>query len=348
MKEWDIEPECTEDSWPCQWKVLKESGSCHTESRLRTREGQLIPVTIMNNYLQFHDKDYNCVYIRDITKRKIAEDALKKSQAILARAQSIAHVGNWAWNLKTGHMQWSDEVCRIFGYHPGSIQPTEEMLLSSVHPDDQAMAARAFAGAVHENKLFNIDYRIVARDGTTRYVNFVADKLARDKSGNPAWVYGIVQDITTRKLAEAALLDAKAQAELYLDLMSHDINNMNQIGIGFLEMALDRLEGLSDGNEGIADQTARGPGKQQPADQKCRQAAARQGRRAPHREGERRRRGPRTPAKCSTVAGRDIRVSYHGSDCFVMANELLTDVISNIIGNAIKHSQGPLAIDIDS
>ena len=72
------------------------------------------------------------------------ENALKKSQAILARAQSIAHVGNWAWNLKTGQMQWSDEVYRIFGYDPGSIQPTEELLLSSVFPDDREMVTRAF------------------------------------------------------------------------------------------------------------------------------------------------------------------------------------------------------------
>ncbi len=251
MKAWEIEPESPEDQWPGQWKMLKESGSWHTESVLRTREGQVIPVTIMNNYLQFRGKEYNCAYIRDITKRKLAEDALKKSRAILARAQSIAHVGNWAWNLKTGHIQWSDEVYRIFGYDPGGVQPTEEMLLSAVYPDDREMAARAFAGAARENKLFNIDYRIVARDGTTRYVNFVADKLARDRAGNPAWVYGIIQDITNRKLTEAALQDAKAQAELYLDLMSHDINNMNQIGIGFLEMALDRPEGQSDEMSGL-------------------------------------------------------------------------------------------------
>jgi signal transduction histidine kinase len=47
------------------------------------------------------------------------------------------------------------------------------------------------------------------------------------------------------------------------------------------------------------------------------------------------------------MAGRDIRVNYHGDVCYVMANELLSDVFSNIIGNAIKHSQGPLTINID-
>jgi PAS domain S-box/PAS domain S-box len=245
MNVWDIETECPKEHWPEEWEALKESGSCHTESILRARDGRTIPVAIMNNYLRFRGHEYNCAYIRDITKRKLAENALKKSRAILARAQSIAHIGNWAWNLKTGQMQWSDEVYRIFGYDPGSIQPTEPMVMSSVFPDDEKLVAETF-DAARENRLFNIDFRIVARDGTVRYLNTVADKLARDSSGNPVWIYGIVQDITNRKNTEAALQDAKAQAELYLDLMSHDINNMNQIGIGFLEMALDRLQDLDE------------------------------------------------------------------------------------------------------
>ena len=50
--------------------------------------------------------------------------------------------------------------------------------------------------------------------------------------------------------------------------------------------------------------------------------------------------------KYSSVAGREVHIDLHGCDCFVMANDLLTDVFSNIIGNAIKHSSGPLTIDI--
>ncbi|HEY3272513.1 MAG TPA: PAS domain S-box protein, partial [Methanocella sp.] len=347
MKAWEIEPECPEDKWHGKWKVLKESGSCHIESKLRTKEGQIIPVMIMNNYLLFHGKEYNCAYIRDITKRKIAENALKKSQAILSRAQSLAHVGNWAWNLKTGQMQWSDEVYRIFGYSPGDIQPTEDLLLSSVYPDDREMVAKTFAVAVRDNMLFNIDHRIVARDGTTRYVNVVADKLARDTSGNPAWIYGIIQDITKRKLTEAALQDAKAQAELYLDLMSHDINNMNQVGIGFLEMALSKLGGLNDETKGLLT-------KPLEALESSTRLIKNVSKLQRAREGEMRTTKVNIDKvirdllpKCSSMAGRDIRVNYHGDVCYVMANELLSDVFSNIIGNAIKHSQGPLTINID-
>jgi PAS domain S-box-containing protein len=316
----------------------------HIESTLRARDDHLIPVTIMNNYIEFRGNEYNCAYIRDITKRKLMENALKKSQAILARAQIIAHVGNWAWNLKTGQMQWSDEVYRIFGYGQ-EHQPTAELLLSSVLPDDREMVLMAFDAAVHENRLFNIDYSIVARDGTRHCVNVVADKLARDSSGKPSRIYGIIQDITKRKLAETELQDAKAQAELYLDLMSHDINNMNQIGIGYLELALSRPD-LSDETRALltrpyealesSTRLIRNVTKLQ---------RAREGGFCTTRVNVSRVIGDLLP-KYSGMGGRDVHIDFHGCDCFVMANELLTDVFSNIIGNAIKHSTGPLTIEI--
>ena len=64
--------------------------------------------------------------------------------------------------------------------------------------------------------------------------------------GKPAVL--VICDITARKRAESEVLKAKAQAELYLDLMGHDINNLNQIAQGFLEMALDTLD-LAPDNE---------------------------------------------------------------------------------------------------
>ncbi|OPY29526.1 MAG: putative diguanylate cyclase [Methanocella sp. PtaU1.Bin125] len=346
MKAWDIEPETLKEKWPEIWQSLKESGSCHAESTLRTRDGRLIPVAIMNNYLQFRGEEYNCAYIRDITKRKLAENALKKSRTILARAQKIAHVGNLAWDLKTDGMQWSDEVYRIFGYEPGALLPTKDMVLSSVFAEDHELVSRAFDAAVRENRLFDIDFRIVARDGSLRYVNCVADRLARDPAGNPAWIYGIIQDITKRKLAETELQDAKAQAELYLDLMSHDINNMNQIGIGYLELVLSRGD-LSDETRALLNKPLEAL---ESSSRLIRNVTslqrAREGGFCAARMNVRGVIGDVLP-RYAGVSGRDIRFEFNGCDCFVMANDLLFDVFSNIIGNAIKHSSGPLAININ-
>jgi len=51
---------------------------------------------------------------RDITERKQVEEALKQSEERLKRAQVIAHLGNWEWNIKENTLSWSDEIYRIF------------------------------------------------------------------------------------------------------------------------------------------------------------------------------------------------------------------------------------------
>ncbi len=141
----------------------------------------------------------------EIAEREKAEKALRKSRAILARAQDIAHVGNWAWDLKTNRVQWSDEVYRIYGYRPGELLPAVDQLISAAHPGDREMVRKTMEEALHQNKLFNIDFRIVLADGSVRYVNSVADKFRRDPEGNPIKLYGIIQDITGRKQVEEAL-----------------------------------------------------------------------------------------------------------------------------------------------
>ncbi len=282
----------------------------------------------------------------DITPRKKAEKALIKSRAILSRAQSIAHVGNWAWDLNTGEMQWSDEIYRIFGEEPKQLRPTYSWLLGRTHPDDRKMVADSAEAAVEYNRLFNIDYRIVTADGSIKYVNWVADKLRRGMDGQPLWLYGIVQDITARKQVEEELQEAKAQAELYLDLMGHDINNMNQIGIGFLELALDTLK-LGDKERQMISRPLEALENSTRLISNVRKLQrAKNGSLMLHEINV----GDiisRLIPQYSNVAGRNITINFKADgDCVVMANDLLTDVFSNIIGNAVKHSSGPLTIDI--
>ncbi len=289
---------------------------------------------------------------QDITERKQAEKALVKSRAILARAQEIAHVGNWAWNLMDNGMQWSDEIFRIFGLRPGEIQPTCGWLLSRIYPEDAGMFKAALDGAVHEDRLFNADVRIMAQDGSIRYLNVVADKIKKDKAGKAEWMYGIIQDITRRKQIENQLREAREQAELYVDLMGHDINNMNMVALGFLEMADDKLksEGKLDTGDGhlihkaienimnssmLIDNVRKlqrekaGEFKIKPIDLVDTLSSVRE--------------------QYLNVPGRDVKINLISScRCKVLANDLLRDVFSNLVGNSIKHSRGPITINIEA
>lgn len=160
----------------------------------------------------------------------------------------------------------------------------------------------------------------------------------------------IFEDITDNVLANETLKAAKNQAELYVDLMGHDINNMNQIAYGYLELALDILN--NNGKIVKDDQSL----ISRPIESMKNIANLISNVRKIQRE----RSGAYKPEiidvgkmlekvkdyYSNTLRG-DLTINYvHETQCFVTANELLYDAFGNLVGNAIKHSHGPLAIDI--
>lgn len=136
-----------------------------------------------------------------VIERKRAEEALRKNEAMLAKAQQIAHLGNWDWNIGTNELIWSDEIYRIFGLSSHEFGASYEAFLKSVHPDDRAMVMKAVDEALYERKPYSIDHRIVRPNGIERTVHEEA-VVTFDPDGRPVRMVGTVQDITERKQAE--------------------------------------------------------------------------------------------------------------------------------------------------
>src|SRR5260370_30872296 len=63
------------------------------------------------------------------SERKRAEEALRRSEAYLAKAQRLSHTGSYGWNISTGEVYWSEETYRIYGYYR-TIKPTLEAALA--------------------------------------------------------------------------------------------------------------------------------------------------------------------------------------------------------------------------
>ena len=168
--------------------------------------------------------------------------------------------------------------------------------------------------------------------------------------GNKEYAVAVARDITQRIQVENELKEAKARAELYVDLMGHDINNMNQIVMGYLEMAQDKL--MSTGTMSKDDLVL----IDKPLEALKSNSMLIDNVRKLQREksGELKLQAidagkvlEETIKKYSGIRGRDITIRYTPiPGCYVMANELLVDVFSNLIGNAIKHSTGSLSIDV--
>ncbi len=173
--------------------------------------------------------------VGDITARKKAEEALRNSEASLAEAQRIAHLGNWDWNIQTNELRWSDEIYRIFGLTPQEFGATYEAFLDSIHPDDREFVKKAVNEALY-GMPYSIDHRIVLPDGTIRLVHEQGE-VTFGESSEPIRMFGTVQDITDRKKAEKALQDSKAKYSaivdgfdgfIYIYSENYDIEFMNE------------------------------------------------------------------------------------------------------------------------
>ncbi|MBU0681067.1 MAG: PAS domain S-box protein [Proteobacteria bacterium] len=146
-------------------------------------------------------------------KLKKTYDDLVGSHEVLLRAQHVAHIGNWNWNLVTGVTTWSDELYSITGISQEEYDGTYEMYLSCIHPEDQQQFKALTARIVADKAPYHEEYRIVCKDdGQTRYVQ--EDGIVSiDAAGKITNIMGTIQDITERKRAEVELANSKALLE---------------------------------------------------------------------------------------------------------------------------------------
>ena len=107
----------------------------------------------------------------DVTKRKRAEEALRRSEAFLAQAQRLSHTGNWAYNATTmRYLFWSDESYRIWGFDPLRGMPSREDMWQRIHPDDRNRVWKEVEEALRQKRNFSAEFRIVLPDGAVKYL----------------------------------------------------------------------------------------------------------------------------------------------------------------------------------
>jgi PAS domain S-box-containing protein len=157
-------------------------------------------------------------FIRNITDRKRAEEALRLSEreqrqtvtqlererARLVEAQEVAKMGSWEAELQTLNVSWSEQTHRIFETDPSCFHPTRPKFREFIHAEDRARVDAAFVASLDKLSPCTVEYRIVMPDGRIKILE-ERWQAFHDEEGKPVRVAGTCRDITERVRAEEEL-----------------------------------------------------------------------------------------------------------------------------------------------
>jgi PAS domain S-box-containing protein len=180
---------------------------------------------------------------KDATTRKLAEDALIRSERRYRQVSQASREALWEWDLASGTVEWSQGAETILGYAPGTISPNGTLWPDQIHPDDRSRALAGLNAAVAGTApSWSEEYRVRRKDGTYAVVSDRA-YIERDAEGRAIRAVGALTDITQRKQAEEQYrqrdrLDAVGRLA---GGVAHDLNNMLQSILGWTEMLSRRL-----------------------------------------------------------------------------------------------------------
>jgi PAS domain S-box-containing protein len=178
-----------------------ELGPNRFESAHRRKDGSLFPVEISCQCQSIGDGQ-TVVFVRDITERKRAEEALRRSEAYLAEGQRLSHTGSWAWNPLTEQcFYWSEEMFRIFEIDPQQGLPTSEIFWARIHPEDRESMRELMRKSALEKTEYAHDHRILLPDGTVKHIHAIGHPVL-DEAGELIEFIGTAIDVTERKRAE--------------------------------------------------------------------------------------------------------------------------------------------------
>ncbi len=140
--------------------------------------------------------------VRDVTERKAAQRKLQQMHERLKLTQKAAGVGTWEWNIRTGELDWSDEVARLHGM-PENQGYDFQSWFESIHPQDRRAVETALLRAVGEGADYDVEFRVVWPDGSAHWLA-ARGQVFPETADQPHRMLGIIMEVTERKQIEEA------------------------------------------------------------------------------------------------------------------------------------------------
>ncbi|MFH1116040.1 MAG: PAS domain S-box protein [Pseudomonadota bacterium] len=220
------------------------------ELRLVKKTGAEIWCEILATLIQYRGRPAVMGNVVEITERKKTEEALRTSEAQLANAVEMAHLGHWELDVLKNEFTFNDQFYKLFRTTVeqvgGYTMSLDDYARRFVHPDETSVVSEENRKAIEADDPYfsrELEHRIVYADGETGHIS-VRFFIVKDDLGRTVRTYGVNQDITQRKRLEQMELQS-GRLQALADLaggVAHNFNNLLQVVIGNLELTLMYLE----------------------------------------------------------------------------------------------------------
>lgn len=217
------------------------------ECEARITDNRVIWLTISARVAErFGDGSFTIEgFASDFTERKQLEQAMKRSEHLLNLTGSIASVGGWEMDLDSMSPFLTEEVLRIYDL-PLKYHLPPEQGITYYHPDDMPKVQQAFRRAVEKGEPYDMEVRFISAKGNHKWIQTIGRPLVID--GKLTKIYGSIQDITERKLAEKekAQIETRLQQAQKMEAIgtlaggiAHDFNNILSVILGYADLAIE-------------------------------------------------------------------------------------------------------------
>lgn len=154
--------------------------------------------------------------VLDISERKMALETIRRNEEQLARAQQLALLGNWEFDLEHDLFTWSDSVYEIYGVNSHHFIPSRNNVLLAIPANEREKVKLTYEEAIANQQIVSVQHRIIRPNGEERVIYEIGEPIYDDQ-GNFTRFHGTVQDITARIEAEQETLKAKKMLQSTLE-----------------------------------------------------------------------------------------------------------------------------------
>lgn len=195
-------------------RFKREGSVCDLEFEMIRKNGTRLFVSVNASAIYDERGRYTASRstVYDMTERKKVQSALAEKEKNLSKAQAIAHMGSWEWDIETGRQSWSDERFRILGLKPGAVDTCYEAFFDFIVEEDRAHFSSEIQKALDTLSAYRCEFRIRRPSGEIRHV-LGQGEVVCDDNGKAVHMTGTTIDITERKQVEHALKQNQADLQ---------------------------------------------------------------------------------------------------------------------------------------